>query len=123
MKALDLEERKALRRKALWRVTDFAAYLGISRKRALRSLLRYHAELGTLLRPSRGTNRGYTFFWATLAKHAPDAFLDDPIEQQRRTDLLEDRVADLHQGHRIIVTTVKQNTNDIERLKRAKAAA
>lgn len=121
---ITVDERKALRRKALWRVSDFAAYVGISRERARRALLRYNVELGDmLLRPTSRTNRGYTFFWAALAKHAPAAFLEDPLEQQRRVDVLEDLVSELSQSHRIIAVQTGANTRAIERVKRTGKAA
>lgn len=118
------DERKRLRRKALWRVADFAAYCEISHWQAKAALARYNVELGgMLLRPSRGRNRTFTFFWAALAKHAPEAFLDDPIEQQRRLDEVEDRVGELHQSQRVIAVQTGANTREIDRLKRRPSRA
>lgn len=115
---MTLEERKDLRRKALWRVGDFARYLGVSQWQARTALLRYNVALGsTLLRPSSGTNRGYTFFWALLAKHDASAFLDDPIEQQQRIDTIEDLTTDIHRSMKMIGAQTGQNTRDIARLK------
>lgn len=115
---MTIDERKKLRRKARWTVGDFARYLDVSHWQARAALMRYNVALGgMLLRPSSGTNRGYTFFWAVLAKHDVDAFLDDPIEQQQRLDTLEDLVGDINQSMRVIALQTGQNTRDIARLK------
>lgn len=121
---MTIDERKTLRRKALWRVGDFARYLGVSHWQARSALLRYNAEFGgMLLRPSQGRNRGYTFFWALLAKHDVSAFLDDPIEQQQRVDTIEDLVGDIHQSLRVVAAQTGQNTRDIAKLKTARVRA
>ncbi len=121
---MTLDERKALRRKALWRVSDFADYIGVSPERARRALIRYNAELGgLLLRPTKGENRGYTFYWASLAKHDPDAFLDDPIETQGRVDALEDLVGEMRHAQRIVASQTGQNTRDIAKLRTGRKRA
>lgn len=121
---LTIDERKALRRKAFWRVADFARYTGMSHWQAKSTLQRFNDELGgLLLRTSRGKNRLFGFYWAALAKHSPDAFIDDPLDTQRRVDDLEDQVADLHQSQRVIVSTVGGHTRDITRIQRRIASA
>lgn len=118
-----LDQRKALRRRAIWRVTDFARYVGIESRAARRLLLRYNVELGgLLLRPSSGTNRGWTFYWASLARHAPDAFVDDPLEQQQRLDSVEDAVDSMSVSQRAIAAQTGQNTRDIAHLKSRRVA-
>jgi hypothetical protein len=118
------DDRKALRRRALWTVADFARYLGVSHWQAKTALLRYNVALGgTLLRSSTGTNRGYTFFWALLAKHDESAFLDDPIEQQQRVDVLEDLVGDIRRSMQVIAAQTGHNTRDIIALRRIKRSA
>ena len=112
-------DRKALRRKALWRVSDLAAYMGASHKTALGILQRYNAALGdTLLRPSRGTNRGFTFLWRPLAKHDPGLFLDDPAHMVERLDACEDKGAETFDDVRILKSTMAQHSADIARLQR-----
>lgn len=121
---MTLDDRKALRRKALWKVGDFARYLGISHWQARSALTRYNLALGgMLLRPSRGSNRGYTFFWALLAKHDVNIFLDDPIEMQKRLDTIEDVVGDMQSSLRGVMMQTGQNNRDIARLKTRRAAA
>lgn len=118
------EIRKALRRKPRWTVADFASYMGLSHKQAREMLKRYNEALGgMLLRTTAGANRGYTLFWAALAKHDPDAFLEDPIDQQRRIDVLEDGMSEAIAHQKIIVAQVGQNTRDIARMRRARSAA
>lgn len=107
-----------MRRTPFWRVKDFARYMALTHWRAKALLLRYNAELsGLLLCRSSGTNRMFGFYWASLAKHAPDAFVDDPLELQGRIDVLEDRIDGVSQGHRLIVSQTHQNTRDISRLR------
>lgn len=114
--------RKALRRKALWRVSDLAAYMGASHKTALGILQRYNAALGgTLLRPSRGSCRVYTFLWRPLAKHDPGLFLDDPAHMTERLDAVEDTVAENHDGLRQLKAQTAMNTADIAKLRRRAA--
>ncbi len=122
---MTLEERKKLRRKALWTVADFARYLGLEDpRRARRALLRYNEAFdGKLLRPSRGANREYTFFWAQLAKHDAAIFLDDPIDAQARFDTVEDLVADLERAFRVVAAQTGQNTRDLARMKSRGARA
>lgn len=118
------DTRKRLRRKSLWTVGDFAAYAGISARQARRMLVAFDRELGgMLLRPSKGSNRRYSFFWAALAKHCPDAFVDDPIETLTRTDRLEDRVDVAEVSLRAIAAQTGQNTRDIVRLRTRRPAA
>ena len=100
-------------------VADFAAYMGLSHWQAREQLKRYNEALGgMLLRPSAGTNRSYTLFWAALAKHDPDAFLEDPLEQQRRLDALEDGFCELGAHQKIITAQVGQNTRQLSRMMR-----
>ena len=118
------ESRKALRRKPRWTVSDFAAYMGLSHKQAREQLKRYNEALGgMLLRTTDGTNRRYTLFWAALAKHDPDAFLEDPIDQQRRIDALEDGMGEIVAHQKIITAQVGQNTRDVAKLRRTRTAA
>lgn len=122
---LTLDQRKALRRKPLWRISDFALYMGLSHGQARAMLLRYNAELlGTLLRASDGAaNRVWTFFWRSLAKHAPEAFLDDPIETQARLDHHDEQLEVLHTSQRVIASTVGGHTREIEKIKRSRRSA
>ena len=121
---LTLDERKALRRKAWWTVADFARYTSVSFQVARRQLVAANVALGNmLLRPSRGTNRRYGFYWAALAQHDPAAFVDDPLEMQRRLDDVEDRVSGLHQAQRMLAAQTGQNSRDIGRLRRDRKAA
>lgn len=118
------EIRKALRRKSLWRVEDFATYFNLPHKTALRALQKYNRAVGgMLLRPSEGENRCYTFYWVTLAKHDPDAFLEDPIEQQARIDTLEDAADEMRRHMKIIAAQTGQNTRDIAKVRRTRDAA
>lgn len=113
------EDRKKLRRKALWGVSDFAAYLGVSMQRARRLLLHYDRSLGgMLLRPSRGANRGYTFFWAMLARHHAEAFLDDVLETEQRIDTLENAQEEMGAKLRSLGAQTTQNTKDVALIKR-----
>ena len=114
------DERKALRRKPFWRVSDFARYMGLTQRTARRLLQRYDDELhGMLLRRSKGTNRAFGFYWAALAKHDGDAFVDDPLETQKRVDVIEDVVDRLEASHDWIVSQTGANTKAIEKLKRS----
>lgn len=120
------EIRKKLRRKALWTVGDFAIYMGgdMTHKQALAQLKRYDEELGgRMFRRTRGTNRRYMFFWAALAKHDPDAFVDDPIEMQQRMDIVEDTVGEMKIHQRNLAAQTGQNTRDISRLQQRKGRA
>jgi hypothetical protein len=60
---------------------------------------------------------------SSSGKHAPEAFLDDPLEQQRRVDAVEDLAADVHQALRVVAAQTGQNTRDIARLKRSRSSA
>lgn len=111
------EERRELRRKAFWRISDFARYMGMSHWQAKATLQRYDEALGgMLLRKSRGSNRLFGFYWAALAKHDGDAFVDDPLETQSRVDALEDEVEELAQKTKILGAQTGANTRQIARL-------
>lgn len=111
-------ERKALRRKSLWRVADLARYMGESQQVARRVLQRYNAALGgMLLRPSKGRCRVYTFLWRPLAAHDPGMFLDDPLDAQAKLDEVEDIARATQQAQRMIANQVGENSRDISRLK------
>ncbi len=121
---ITIDERKAMRRRAWWTVANFARYTGVSHWQAKSALVRFNAELGgMLLRPSTGANRKYGFYWALLARHAPDAFIDDPLETQRRLDDVEDKVDGVHQAQRMLASQTGMNTREIARLKRDKKVA
>lgn len=111
-----------LRRKRVWTVADFALFAGLSHKSARKLLKRYHDELGgRLLRPSQGTNREYTFLPSLLARYADGLF--EPIESlEVRVDDIEDKLGELHRAQRIVAVQTGQNTGDIGRLKRQRAA-
>lgn len=116
---MTLDERRALRRKALWTVGEFARYAGLEPQAARRLLLKYDEALGgQVLRSSAGTNRRYTFFWAVLARHAPDAFVDSPLDIQDTVDRHDDLMRDVQRAMRIMTSQLASNTRDIERLKR-----
>lgn len=117
-------ERTKLRRKAFWRVADFARYMGLSNQSARRVLKRYDTELhGMLLRRSRGKNRLYGFYWAALASHDAAAFVDDPLDTLQRVDELEDAVSGMTIAHRSLMFQVGQNIKDIDTLKRGRRTA
>ncbi len=117
-------DRKALRRKALWRVSDLAAYMGASHKTAMGILQRYNAALGgKLLRPSRGSCRVYTFLWRPLAKHDPGLFLDDPLNELERLDAVEDQSTDVFERVRMLTFQTGQNSRDIAKLKSSRRSS
>lgn len=125
MNPITIDERKALRRRAHWTVSDFARYTSVSSERARRALLRYNTALGgTLLKTSTGANRRYGFYWALLAAHAPDAFLDDPLEMQHRVDALEDLISDMQRELKGATMQVGWVTREFAKLqaRRSKAA-
>jgi hypothetical protein len=123
-----------LRRKRIWNVADFAEFSGLSHKAARARLKRYDKALGgALLSPSLGTNREYTFQPAFLARVIREAIGDTRLEEaiglfepidsvDMRVDALEDRLDDMHQAQRITAMQTGQNTRDIARLRRARAA-
>ena len=120
MKPLSPDQRKALRRKSLWRVGDLAAYMGASHQIARRILQRYNAALGnTLLRPSKGRCRMYTFLWRPLAAHDPGMFLDDPLDAQAKLDEVDDIARATAQAQRLIANQVGQHTREIIRINKA----
>jgi hypothetical protein len=124
MTTITIDERKAMRRKAWWTVADFAKYTSVSHWQAKSALGRYNTELGgMLLRPSTGTNRKYGFYWALLARHAPEAFIDDPIEMQRRLDDAEDKLGALHATTKMLTAATGQNSRDIARIRRERKVA
>jgi molybdenum-dependent DNA-binding transcriptional regulator ModE len=109
--------KETLRRKRLWTVADFAAWMGISPKQARAMLKRLDQEVGgMLLIKSGGRKPEYTFFPAVLAKSKPELF--------ERFESLEGRVADIEtkidsleyrQG--VIASQTSQNSRDISRIK------
>lgn len=106
-----------MRRRAYWSVADFARYTGVPVHTARRVLLRYNDAVGgTLLRPSSGANRRYGFYWALLAQHAPEAFLDNPIEMQDRVDTAERLISDIHESLRSTRSQVGWITREVTRL-------
>lgn len=121
---ITLDERKALRRKAWWTVADFARYTEVSFQIARRQLHAANAALGNmLLRPSRGTNRKYGFYWRAFAQHDPSAFVDDPLETQRRLDAVEDKADATYQTLQVVAQQTGQNSRDIGRIRRERKAA
>lgn len=117
------DKKAALRKKRVWKVSDFAAWVEISHKSAKSVLLCLDAELGgLLLRQSSGTNRGYWFFPAMLAKAKPELF--EHIESlEQRLDDLEDAFSTMKTDQKRIVSQVGQNSRDVDRLKRTRRAA
>ncbi len=110
-------------KKRLWTVSDFAAWVGISRKCALALLKQLNTETGgMLLRTSGGKRPAYTFFVASLAKAKPEVF--ERIEGlETRVDRLEEQMDDRVSRERLIASQVGANTRDIVRLKARRPAA
>lgn len=113
----------ALRKKRLWTVADFAAWLGIKRKPALALLKRLDEELGsTLLMTSKGKKPEYTFFPALLAKAKPEIF--ERVEGlEMRVNELEERVGEISATQRRAIAQMGQNSRDIVRLQSRRPAA
>lgn len=112
-----------LRKKRLWNVADFAAWVGISHKQALTLLKQLNAETGgMLLRTGTGKRPEYTFFVAALAKVKPEVFERvDSLES--RVDALEEHMTERVTRERQMASQIGQNTRDIVRLKAARKAA
>lgn len=111
-----------LRRKRFWNVADFAEFAGLTHKVAKARLKTYNEQMnGMLLTPSRGTNREYTFLPSRLSRAIPDMF--EPIDSvEFRVNDLEDKIEKMHHAQRIVAVQTGANTNEIERLKRKRAA-
>jgi len=112
-----------LRKKRLWNVADFAAWVGISHKQALSLLKQLNAEAGgMLLRSGTGKKPEYTFFVAALAKVKPEIFERvDSLES--RVDALEDQMEERVTRERQLAAAIGQNTRDIVKLARRPKAA
>jgi hypothetical protein len=118
-KPLTPDERKALLRRRIWDVDDFAAFASLSHWQAKERLKVYDGEMsGMLLRKSNGTtNRKYTFHSARLAKAFPDLFEDIEnlaIEVREQGDMLEAE----HQASRLLAFQTGENTRAIGRIER-----
>lgn len=123
-----------LRKKRIWTVADFATFSGLSHKAARERLKRYDRALGgTLLTPSLGKNREYTFQPAYLARVVRETVRDgrlaeaiglfDPVDAlEMQVDALEDRVEEVHDRTRVLGAQTGQNTRDIAKLKKRRAA-
>lgn len=116
------------RKKRIWTIADFArhAYSDDSEAaclRARRFLIRLNVKHGgKLLMPSVGTNRGYTFFPATLARLEADLFA--PVESlEFRVDALEEGLDVAREDQRSIVSQTRNNSRDIAQLKRQRNRA
>lgn len=110
------------RRQRVWTVADFArhAYDDDSPqacRRARRFLKKLDAKHGgTLLIPSAGTNREFTFYPATLARLEEDLF--SPIESiEFRLDAVEEAAADANMLARKTALQCGENTRAIAHLR------
>ena len=106
-----------LRKKRIWTVADFAVHIGWHFLRARRFLLKLNEKhQGRLLIPSNGTNRGWTFYPATLARLEPDLFA--PIESiEVRLDEVEEGLGEVRADLRRTVLQTGANTRDIAKIR------
>lgn len=113
-----------LRKKRLWTVADFAAWVGIPHAQALALLKQLNAESGgMLLRTKPGAKKPeYTFFVAALAKVKPEVFERvDSLES--RVDALEEEMSERVRRERQLASQVGANTREIVKLQRRPKAA
>lgn len=105
----------ALRRKRIWTVTDFAAFLGegVSKWQAREMLKRWDRESGgRLLMKTEGVNRLFRFAPSVLVKLHPEIF--DRVESlEIRVEELEEGLGELRAHTKRIVGQVGQNTRSI----------
>lgn len=111
-----------LRKKREWTVADFAEHMRISHWQAKTRLQRINDECGgMLLIPSRGKNRGFTFYRASLAKAKPELF--EPIDAlTERVDDLETKIEDIFDRQRRLADQVGYTTREVARIRRGRAA-
>lgn len=114
-----------LRKKRIWTVADFAEFMSCSKWQARQLLKTYDREMKGMLivRSDRdGSNRTFRFYPSQLARAFPQIF--ERVEGLgMQVDAIEDRVSELHQSQRVIVSQVGQNTRDIAKLKKVRSTA
>lgn len=111
-----------LRTRRIWNSRDFAEFLGVSQQVARARLKTYDAAMsGTLLIRSRGQNRRFTFHPAKLFRAFP--VLCEEIEGLSvRVDDCEERLAELFERQRLIVSQVGHTSRELGKLRRGLAA-
>lgn len=116
-----------LRKKKVWDVEDFREFLGgdeagVSHWQARERLKTYDTQLGgKLLLRTQGTNRGYKFYPAALAKAFPELFESLEGVMVRLEDH-EERLGDLFHQVRTLTSATAQNTRDIAKIRAAPSA-
>jgi hypothetical protein len=110
---------RRLKRKRLWTVSDFATWMGLTRKPAFALLKALDEELGgTLLRKSTGKKPEYSLIPALLAKSKPELF-ERVHGLELRIQSLEEWREEVDSTQRRTVAQVGYVTRCIEKLKRA----
>lgn len=111
-------ELRRIRRKRLWTVTDFATWMGITRKPAMALLRALDTELGgVLLRKSNGKKPEYSFVPALLAKAKPELF-EKIVSLEIRVDEHDERIEALEGSSRRTISQVGYVTRCVEKLRR-----
>lgn len=109
--------------KRVWTVADFAEWMGVPHRQARTILKRLNAELGGLLLQTNGGKKPeYTFLPSALAKAKPEIF--ERVQSLAvRVDELEETVESLRAAQKLIASQTAQNTRDIAKSRKARAAA
>lgn len=112
-----------LRKKRLWNVRDFAEWIGIPRKSALALLKQLDKETGgMLLRTGSGKRPTYTFLVGALARAKPEIF-ERVASLEGRVEQLEEHMAERVRRERMLAVQTGENTREIAKMARRRAAA
>jgi hypothetical protein len=106
------------RMKRIWTISDFARHTGVSRRRAKYVLKKLDVKhRGQLLWASRGQNRRFVFFVATLARLEPEmVHVEVPTMEEivHRIEELEERLEEMRGADKRIALVVGEHTREIE---------